>query len=387
MVLLFVYLAIAILISFLCSILEAVLLSITPSYVESLRQKESSTLGAQLAKLKENIDRPLAAILSFNTIAHTVGAAGVGAQAAVVFGNEYLGLVSAVLTLLILIFSEIIPKTIGASYWRSLVGFSVKTLRVLIVLMYPLVLLSKVITKLLAKDEKTASVSRAEVSAMADIGEKEGVFASTESKMIKNLITLRKITAEDVMTPRTVIIMIQEDKTLQDLYEFKAFEKFSRIPVFRKNRDDITGYVHKIDVLSRLADDQHDLHLSEIRRDVMMVDHAMKLPVVLDRFVESKEHFALVTDRFGGVAGLVTMEDIMETLLGREIMDEFDSIKDMQEYARDLWRNRAAERGLLSEEEKRDMKTSTKKEKEQIVKYGITGGQAPSEDDSKKGKT
>lgn len=339
-------------------------------------------MGIRLAKLKDNIDRPLAAILSFNTIAHTVGAAGVGAQAAIVFGNQYLGVVSAVLTLLILVFSEIIPKTIGASYWRSLVGFSVKTLNVLIVLMYPLVLLSKVITKLLAKDEKTASVSRAEVSAMADIGEKEGVFASTESKMIKNLVTLRNITAEDVMTPRTVIIMIQEDKKLQELYDLEAFDKFSRIPVFKKNRDDISGYVHKIDVLSSLADDKHNLHLKEIKREVMMVDHAMKLPVVLDKFVESKEHFALVTDRFGGVAGLVTMEDIMETLLGREIMDEFDSIEDMQEYARNRWRSRAERLGLLSEEEKKAQKDKLKdEEREKVVKYGITGGQEPSAND------
>ena len=366
--------------------MEAVLLSITPSYVESLRQKESSTLGVQLANLKDNIDRPLAAILSFNTIAHTVGAAGVGAQAAIVFGNEYLGWVSAILTLLILVFSEIIPKTIGANYWRSLVGFSVKTLQVLIILMYPLVLLSKVITKILAKDEQTASFSRAEVSAMADIGEKEGIFASTESKMIKNLVTLRNITAEDVMTPRTVIIMIQEDKTLQELHERPAFEKFSRIPVFKKNRDDITGYVHKIDVLSNLANDQHSMQLKEIKRDVMMVSHEIKLPVVLDRFVESKEHFALVTDRFGGVAGLVTMEDIMETLLGREIMDEFDNIEDMQQYARDQWRRRAAQRGLLSEEERKRLKPQNPEEREQIAKYGITGGQPPAENDSKKDK-
>jgi len=381
MVLLIVYLSIAIFISFLCSILEAVLLSITPSYVESLRQKKDSSLGVQLAALKENVDRPLAAILSFNTIAHTVGAAGVGAQAAVVFGNQYLGIVSAVLTLLILIFSEIIPKTIGASYWRSLVGFSVKTLNVLIVLMYPLVILSKLITKILARDEKIASVSRAEVSAMADIGEKEGIFASTESKMIKNLVTLRNITAEDVMTPRTVIIMIQEEKSLQELHDLPAFEKFSRIPVFKKNRDDITGYVHKIDVLSRLAADQHDLQLKEIKRNVMMVSHSLKLPVVLDRFVESKEHFALVTDRFGGVAGLVTMEDIMETLLGREIMDEFDSIEDMQVYARDQWKRRAAQRGLLSEEEKRTLKPEAMDEKEEVVKYGITGGQVPPDEE------
>lgn len=374
MILLFIYLAVAILISFLCSILEAVLLSITPSFVESIKQSKRKKLGLSLEALKSNVDRPLAAILSFNTIAHTVGAAGVGAQAAKVFGNEYLGIVSAVLTLLILIFSEIIPKTIGANYWRSLIGFTASTLKVLIWLMYPLVVLSKGITKLLSKDDATAtSVSRAEVSAMADIGEKEGVFARTESKMIKNLVTLRNITVEDVMTPRTVIVMMQEDKQLQELFNHETFDKFSRIPVYQKNRDDISGYVHKIDVLSRLAADEHELKLKDIKREVMMVGHEMKLPLVLDELVESKEHFALVTDRYGGVAGLVTMEDIMETLLGREIMDEFDGIEDMQEYARKRWRSRAKRLGLIIEDED----VQTENIKDDVVKYGITGGQAP----------
>ena len=377
MLLLFVYLGIAILVSFLCSILEAVLLSITPSYVESIKTSKSN-LGQELEKLKQNIDRPLAAILSFNTIAHTVGAAGVGAQAAYVFGNQYLGIVSAVLTLLILVFSEIIPKTIGASYWRSLVGFTVKTLKVLIFLMYPLVLLSKGITRLLEKDGEISSVSRAEMSARADLGEKEGVFEATESKMIKNLVTLRNITAEDVMTPRTVSVMIQEDKKLQEVLDNEAFEKFSRIPIYRNNRDDITGYVHKLDVLNHLAEDRHNMLLKEVKREVMMVDHAMKLPVVLDEMVESKEHFALVTDRYGGVAGLVTMEDIMETLLGREIMDEFDGIKDMQAYAREQWRQRAVKLGLLIEGGKEIREN--KEEAQNVVKFGITGGQAPSTD-------
>lgn len=382
MLLLFVYLSVAILISFLCSILEAVLLSITPSFVESMKHGKRKKLGLSLEELKSNVDRPLAAILSFNTIAHTVGAAGVGAQAAKVFGNEYLGIVSAVLTLLILIFSEIIPKTIGANYWRSLIGFTASTLKVLIWLMYPLVVLSKGITKLLSKDDASAtSVSRAEVSAMADIGEKEGVFASTESKMIKNLVTLRNITAEDVMTPRTVMVMMQEDKQLQELFNHETFDKFSRIPVYKKNRDDISGYVHKIDVLSKLAADEHELKLKDIKREVMMVGHEMKLPVVLDELVESKEHFALVTDRYGGVAGLVTMEDIMETLLGREIMDEFDGIEDMQEYARNQWRSRAKKLGLIIEDNKQDQSENIK---DDVVKYGITGGQAPEDERKEK---
>lgn len=266
--LLITYLFLAILVSFLCSILEAVLLSITPSFVESIKQ---TSLGKKLSVLKEDIDRPLAAILSFNTIAHTVGAAGVGAQAAKLWGSDILGWVSAVLTLLILVFSEIIPKTIGANYWRSLTGFAANTLKILIVLMYPLVLLSQAITKILSRKEAQSSVSRAEVSAMADIGHKEGVFEESESKIIKNLVRFRNIKVEDIMTPRTVMIMVQEEQPLQDFITKPEFEKFSRIPVFGEIRDDITGYVHKHDVLKTLAEDKHDVLLKSIKREVIFI--------------------------------------------------------------------------------------------------------------------
>jgi CBS domain containing-hemolysin-like protein len=375
MILLLLYLSLAILISFLCSILEAVLLSTTPSYVESIKQQKSS-LGHKLEKLKENIDRPLAAILSFNTIAHTVGAAGVGAQAARLWGSNYLGLVSAILTLLILIFSEIIPKTIGATYWRSLTGFTANTLNILIKIMYPLVLLSQVIARLLSKDTDKSSVSRAEVSAMADIGHKEGVFEEMESKIIKNLIRLRKITVQDIMTPRTVMIMVQQDQPLEDFINKEAYEKFSRIPVYNEDWDDITGYVHKHDVLKKLAEDQHHVLLKDIKRNISMVLQTLRLPQLMDQLIVNRDHIALVTDQYGGVSGLVTMEDIMETLLGIEIVDEFDSEKDMQEFARKKWQSRAVKLGLIIEEEDN--------EKEDVVKYGITGGREPS--DNKKNK-
>ncbi|MGK7389413.1 MAG: hemolysin family protein [Candidatus Cyclobacteriaceae bacterium M2_1C_046] len=372
MVLLVLYLILAILVSFLCSILEAVLLSITPSYVESVKDSSS---GRKLQGLKKDIDRPLAAILSFNTIAHTVGAAGVGAQAAHLWGNNVLGWVSAGLTLLILVFSEIIPKTIGANYWRSLVGFTASTLKILIILMYPLVLLSQEITKILSKNKDQGSVSRAEISAMADIGHKEGIFEKTESKIIKNLIRFRNIKAEDIMTPRTVMIMVQENQPLQDFITKDEFEKFSRIPVFGETRDDITGYVHKHDVLKNLAEDQHEVLLKSIKRDVLMVSEELKLPKLMDRFLEKKDHIAIVTDQYGGIAGLVTMEDVMETLLGTEIIDEFDSEQDMQEFARKKWRSRAIKLGLIEEAEEGSS------EKDEVVRYGITGGQAPEEED------
>lgn len=382
MTLLILYLSLAILVSFLCSILEAVLLSITPSYVESLKQDKNPALGFRLKKLKEDVDRPLAAILSFNTIAHTVGAAGVGAQAAKIWGSDYLGIVSAVLTLLILIFSEIIPKTIGANFWRSLTGFAAATLNILIVLMYPLVLLSQLITKVLSRGEKKGSVSRAEVSAMADIAQQEGLFAETESKMIKNLVMLRKITVEDIMTPRTVMVMVQENQPLEDFINDETYNKFSRIPVYCKNRDDITGYVHRNDVLTKLAEDQHDVLLRQIKRNITMVPNTLTLPRFMDKLIVTKEHMALVTDRYGGVSGLVTMEDVMETILGQEIVDEFDSEKDMQEFARRRWRARAKKTGLiLEEDDERYEEGST--EKDNVIHYGITGGQEPLDEDNK----
>ncbi|UII22582.1 CNNM domain-containing protein [Fulvivirga ligni] len=372
--LLILYLALAICISFLCSVLEAVLLSITPSYIESLKEKGKYALSERLGKLKNEIDKPLAAILSFNTIAHTVGAAGVGAQAAKVFGDDYLGLVSAALTLLILIFSEIIPKTIGASYWRHLGKFTASTLKILIFLMYPLVLLSQGITKILSSNEKKSSISRDEVSAMADLGHKEGIFHEMESRMLKNMIRFRNITAEDIMTPRTVMVMVKDSHTIVHLYKNKDFSKFSRIPVFLENRDDISGYVHKHDVLTQMAEDNHDMKLVDIKRDILMISKEMRLPVLLDKFLESKEHIALATDRYGGVSGLLTMEDVMETLLGEEIMDEYDNVEDMQDYARQKWKRRALRLGIIEEKTAENKIDNTP---EEVVQYGITGGQPP----------
>jgi CBS domain containing-hemolysin-like protein len=354
MVLLISYLLLAIFISFLCSVLEAVLLSVTPSYIESLRTEGKVQLQKRLAHLKQDIDKPLAAILSFNTIAHTVGAAGVGAQAAAIFGDQYIGIISAVLTLLILVFSEIIPKTIGANYWRSLVGFTARTLKVLMVMMYPLVLLAQGITKLLSSKKKEATVSRAEVFAMADLGEREGVFHTVESKMLKNRIRFRQIKAKDIMTPRTVIVTIQQDKNIQELFDMPEFEKVSRVPLFNANRDDITGYVHKVDVLTALAKDEHQTPLTQISRNILMVSEDMQLLQLLDKFLESKEHIALVNDHYGGVSGLVTMEDVMETVLGMEIIDEFDSVEDMQVLARDRWKKRAIALGIITKPTEKD---------------------------------
>jgi CBS domain containing-hemolysin-like protein len=351
MTLLILYLSLAILVSFLCSILEAVILSITPSFIEAQEQK-GSRMGKKLKAMKANIDRPLAAILSLNTIAHTVGAAGVGAQATKVFGDAYVGWISAGLTFLILVFSEIIPKTLGASFWRSLVSFAVNALSVMIFILYPLVLLSQGVTYILSRNRKQQNlVSRAEVSAMADIGHKEGIFEEGESRILKNLIRFKSIQVENIMTPRTVVVAAQEDMTLAELFQDKGFFRFSRIPVYSENIDNITGYIHKHDILDNLANDNHRMKLKDIRRKMLVVTKNLSIPDLFEEMMREKEQVALAVDDFGGMAGIVTVEDVLETLLGMEIVDEFDSAQDMQAYARERWKRRAVRLGILSEDD------------------------------------
>lgn len=345
MSLLIFYLLLAILFSFLCSILEAVILSITPSYVESISESKPKTSQA-LAHLKDDIDRPLAAILTLNTVAHTVGAAGVGAQASVVFKDVSVGIISGVLTIIILVFSEIIPKTLGAVYYRQLAGFSAKTLTWLIWLLYPAVWLSKLITKIIAPNKSGMAVSREELSAMADIGHKEGVFEESELRVIKNMIAFQNIKVRDIMTPRTVVVAAQHHLTVNDVYSNDNFLQFSRIPVYDQNRDNVLGYIHKHDVLQEMARDNNAKPIREIMRNMLLVKQELTIPQLFDKMMESREQISLAVDDYGGMAGVVTMEDVLETLLGVEIVDEFDSTHDMQEYARKKWRLRAKAHGL-----------------------------------------
>jgi len=347
--LLLLYVALAIGVSFLCSVMEAVLLSVTPSYVAAL-EREGSTVGKRLHQFKENVDRPLAAILSLNTIAHTVGAAGVGAQAAVVFGEAYTGIVAGVLTLLILVLSEIIPKTLGAVYWRTLTPALVRLLTATIIVMWPLVKLSQGLTYLLSQDEDEAAFSREEFTAMAELGEEEGVFEEKESRILRNLFRFNSLRVKDVMTPRTVIFQMPERKTIGDVVEEHDEFRFSRIPVYDEDPDDITGYVLKDEMLLRAAQEEFDVSLSEISRDILVVHETLALPDLLERLLDRLEHIALVVDEYGGVAGVVTMEDVVETLLGLEIVDEADSVEDMQALARKQWFKRARELGMVSDE-------------------------------------
>lgn len=349
MTLLLTYLVLAIGVSFLCSILEAVLLSVSQSYIAVLERRGRKS-GTLLRKMKDDIDRPLSAILSLNTIAHTVGAAGVGAQAQIVFGSAYVAVTSAVLTLLILFFSEIIPKTLGATYWRTLAPLSGRILRWMIWLLYPFVVLSMVITRLLSGDENQPTFSREELSAMADRGVEEGIFEQEESDILKNLVRFKSLRIKDIMTPRIVVVGFSENKTVADILDKVEELRFSRLPLYGESEDDITGYILKNDLLISLANGNEDQTLKEFKREILILPETISLQDFFERLLEKQEHIAVAVDEYGGFSGVVTMEDLVETLLGMEIVDEVDAIDDMQKMARQKWMERAKRLGIVDEE-------------------------------------
>lgn len=344
--LLFFYVGLSLAISFLCSILEAVLLSISPSHIGVLEQQKHPAAPA-LQKLKADIDRPLSSILSLNTAAHTVGAAGAGAQAAIVFGDGSVAIFSAVLTLAILLLTEIIPKTLGATYWKALAPFTARTLPALIVITYPLVLLSRMVSSLITPDKKANSISRDELSALADIGQREGVFQPAESSFLKSLLKSTHLRVRDFMTPRPVLFMLSETLTVRQVLEKQPNFRFSRIPLYKQNRDEVTGYILKDDLLLAGARDQLDRPLSEFARTLLVVPDSLLLPEFFQRLLNKGEHIALVVDEYGGVDGVATLEDVVETLLGLEIVDEADSDIDLQAVARERWERRARALGLI----------------------------------------
>ena len=337
--LLVVYLFIAIGISFVCSILEAVLLSTPESYIEVLIDEKRK--GAHLFKrMKQSVDRPLAAILSVNTIAHTIGAAGVGAQAVKVFGEVYFGLISAILTFLILVLSEIIPKTIGARYWRGLSLPAVPVIRVFIVVAYPFVALSEQLTKLISNGRKAYTFSRNELSTMASIGYKEGIIEKEESLFIYNLLKMRDVSVEDIMTPRTVLVSASVNLTVAEFLAEIQNYTFSRIPVYENDKENVTGYVLKADVMEKAALGILDISLGSLQRSITKVYERISVPRLFQLLVRKNDLIALVIDEYGGVEGLVTMEDIVETLTGIEIVDEKDTHADYQKLAREIWEKR-----------------------------------------------
>jgi len=333
--------------------MESVLLS-TPQSFLIVKYENGNGWAKTFMDLKTRIGKPLSAILSLNTVAHTVGAAGVGAQAVKVFGEASFGIVSAILTILILVITEIIPKTIGARYWRNLAKISSIIIKGMIIITYPLVVMSSVITKLISKNKHEQTISREEIAALANIGADEGVFSNKEHKIIQNLLRLKNVKVSEIMTPRVVVAVADEDLYLKDFLKNKDYLRFSRIPIYSQNEENITGYVFRQSVFEKLAEDKHDLKLKDIKREIVMVPNSVVLFSLWENLLEKKEHIALILDEYGGLDGIVTMEDIIETLLGLEIIDEKDTVTDMQKYARDRWKERQAKYNILDKLNKQD---------------------------------
>lgn len=340
----------ALCVSFLCSILEATLMSTPVSYLTLLESELQETGPGQGKKVKkaaairlfksykQDSSRPLAAILSLNTIANTIGAAGVGRQVTEVFGSGWFGLVSALTTILILVFSEIIPKTIGTAHWKSLTVFCARTVRVLIIVLFPIVISVEFLQKLISSKTSDNSVSREEVGAIADVAEESGELEEDENEIIQNLINIDELTAKQAMTPRVVAATAPESMSIRKFYKDKRYIHHSRIPVYSDNQDYITGYILRIDALQLMADDKYDLTLGQIRRDVESYPEDTPIEKIWDDMLAKKEQMSIIIDEYGSFRGLITMEDVIETILGDEIVDERDTIVDMQQLAKEKWK-------------------------------------------------
>ena len=330
---LLVYFFIAIVVSFLCSLLESVLLSVSHAHIAVL-VKEGSKRGMLMSALKENINRPLSAILTINTIANTIGAAGVGAQTYSVFGSSWVAMSSIILTLSILFFSEIIPKTLGANYTKPLVGFTVYMIRVLIFLVFPMVFIGEKISRLLKRDDQDSSkASREELIAMAELSEDEGAIDSQEGDIIENLMKLDNILAEEVMTPRSVVFSLSDEDTVGKVVNKYSPLVFSRIPIFKNSLDQVVGFVHRYDLVNKQAEDKFDVSMESLMEPVHTVKDSDSVSTILDQFVKRRQQIFIVEDEFGTTTGLITLEDAIETLLGVEIVDEHDNVVDMRKLA------------------------------------------------------
>jgi len=336
----------ALLISFLCSLAEATLLSITPSYIADLGEKDPKKAEILKSLKEDNIDRSLAAILTLNTVAHTVGAIVSGAKATVVFGSAWFGVFSAVMTLLILFLSEILPKTLGAILWRKLTGFTALFVQTITIALYPLIWVSEKFTKLVARGHDVHVFSRDEFVAMAGIGQESGHINERESQIIRNLFRFSGLRAQDIMTPRTVIAALDETLTVSQALALKGDTPFSRIPLYSGDIHTITGFILKNEMLLSVARDQLDVPLTQFRREIMTITRSISLSKLLDLFLNNRQHIALVVGEYGETKGIVTLEDVLETLLGMEIMDEVDKVEDMQLLARQQWEKRALALGI-----------------------------------------
>ncbi len=327
------YVVVALGISFLCSIWEAAMLSTPVSHIELLVQ-EGSQAGVIMQRLRQNVEHPISAILTLNTIAHTVGATSAGAEAAAIFGSQFVGAASAILTLLILIFSEIIPKTLGAVYAKPLTPFTAYSLRLLLFFFRPAVFAFEFLTRTMRPSEDAPTVTRSELRVMARISAEEGGIQERDNRIVSNLLQLADVQVETIMTPRTVVLMFQQDWTVGEVMRTHKILPYSRIPVYGESADDIRGYVLRHEIYKRAAADEHDLKMATIARALHVVPETNSVAQVLDEFIAKQDHIFLVIDEYGGTAGLITLEDAVETLLGIEILDESDRVADLRQLAR-----------------------------------------------------
>lgn len=326
-------------VSFLCSILEATLLSSTSAYIGVLI-KDGKKSAKLLEHLKENIDRPISAILTLNTLSHTLGSAAIAYHVQVNFGETIVTVASFVLTFAILIFSEIIPKSIGAAHWKALIPFSAYTIQFMILILYPLVIMSEWMGRFFARTSEDPEVSREEILMSAEIGAEEGTLKGKESHIIKNLLMLDKIYVSDIMTPRSVFFALDKELTVEEVFAKYKPLRFSRIPVYSGSLDNIIGMTFRYKIHEALSNDQHTQKVGEMVTPISSIPERMTVSQVLDFFIKEKEHIALAVDEYGIVAGLVSLEDAVETLLGVEIVDELDSVEDMRKFALEQWQLR-----------------------------------------------
>lgn len=337
MTLLVTYLLLTLILSFMCSLLEASLLSSTSSYIESLDKKGYSPKTVDLAKdVKQNIDKSISSILTLNTFANTMGAAGVGAQAAIIFGSNWQAVIAFILTLMVLFISEIFPKTLGAIYWRKFIVPAVYIISFMVKITYPFIFIATFITNTLQKGRKNeVNFSKDEIITIVNMSEKEGVLQAKESILIKNLFKLKNIKAKDIMTPRTVVFAFDSKTTLKEALLNDNLYVYSRIPVYNESIDDIAGVVFKQTILEKRVKKKKKTLLKDIMVPVHKVPENISVSTLFDMFIRMKMHLFIVQDEYGQTSGVVTLEDALETLLGIEIVDEMDQVTDMQEFAKD----------------------------------------------------